>query len=252
MTQIVNELKLDAIAAQAQASLQQAAMRLQQALGKDLLSMTVVGSAATEAYRQGVSDINTVLVLKDLTRAQLDAIATQAKSLHKLNMGPPLLMTPEYIERSHDVFSVELLDFQHFGATIWGEDPFSRLTFKKTHVRLQCERELKAMLIRLRQGYIAAAGNKKLLQDLLVATAKASLPYLRAMLWIKDQPREAGVKTIVTNAGEALKLDIHVLADIMDRHYAKVRVQGDQMMYHFEKTYTAIEKLARWVDRFEV
>ena len=252
MVQIVNELKLDGIAEQTHASVRQAVNQFQTDLAKDLLSITVVGSAATETYQQGVSDINTVLLLRHLARTQLDVISGMAKSLHKLHLGPPLLMTPEYIERSYDVFGVELLDFQRFGVTIWGENPFGHLAFKQSEVRLQCERELKSMLIRLRQGYIAAAGNKRLLQDLLVATAKTSLPYLRAMQWLKDQTREASVEATVAGAGDALKLEIHVLADIARQHYARSRFQDNQLLDLFDKTYKAIETLASWVDRFEV
>ena len=39
------------------------------------------------------------------------------------------------------------------------------LTFKRSDVRLQCERELKADLIRLRQGYITAGGKDPLIGE---------------------------------------------------------------------------------------
>ena len=55
---------------------------------------------------------------------------------------------------------------------------------RRQNVRLQCERELKAMLVRLRQGYIAAAGDQRMVRDILISTAKGLTPLLRAMLWI--------------------------------------------------------------------
>ena len=61
-------------------------------------------------------------------------------------------MTPHYLACSRDVFPVEFLDFQLVHETILGEDPFVSLQVDKAHVRLQCERELKATLVRLRQG----------------------------------------------------------------------------------------------------
>ena len=98
-------------------------------------------------------------------------------------------MTPAYIDRSRDVFGIELLDFQLCHHTVLGDDPFAALSFAKVDVRLQCERELKASLIRLRQGYLAAGGNVLLVRDVLIAAVKALAPLLRAMLWLTDRER---------------------------------------------------------------
>ena len=70
-------------------------------------------------------------------------------------------MTPDYIRSSVDTFPLELIEIQQMHLTLFSEVSFDELTFQDGHVRLQCERELKALLIGLRQVLLASAGEEK-------------------------------------------------------------------------------------------
>jgi hypothetical protein len=245
-------LKLDAVPAQIREPLQLFAEKLRQGLSNNLRSITVVGSSLTDDYRPARSDINTVLVLNEQTLRCLNEIAGLAKPMSKKKISAPLLMTSSYIERSRDVFGVELLDLQLTHRTILGDDPFAQLTFDKKDVRLQCERELKAMLIRLRQGYIAAAGKKKLVHDVLIATAKALAPLLRAMLWLKDIDRPRTAAQTFTRAGAELSTNLDALAAVREAQYEKLRLSEAQMEETFDTVYRTVDQLSLVVDKLEV
>ncbi len=185
----LRELRLEGLRQQICEAVRGFAERLGAVLGDNLRSVTVVGSSLTDDFVAGESDINTVIVLEQQRPDSLRAIAGMAKSMSKRRLAAPLLMTADYIERSRDVFGIEFLDLQLTHKTILGADPFEKLTFGKGDVRLQCERELKATLIRLRQGYIASAGNRKLVRDILASAAGGLVPLLRAMLWLRGIDR---------------------------------------------------------------
>jgi hypothetical protein len=252
MSQDKTNLKLDVLNVQIRDCVKDFAEKLTAALGGNLKSITVVGSSLTDDFAPGQSDINTVIVLGEQTLNSLNAIAAMAKPMSKKKISPPLLMTPSYIERSLDVFGVEFLDFQLTHRTVLGDDPFADLTFDKKDVRLQCERELKAMLIRLRQGYIAAAANKKIVRDILISTARGLAPLLRAMLWLKDVDRAStGEATFVKAAGKfSIKTDSLVTAGKWRRE--KTRLSETEMENAFEAIYATIEQLADIVDELEV
>ena len=228
------------------------AEQVRAALGANLESVTVVGSALTSDYRAGASDINTVIVLGEYNLAALKAIVGLAKSMRKKRVSAPLLMTGSYIERSRDVFGVEFLDFQLTHRTVVGNDPFAELTFAKGDVRLQCERELKATLIRLRQGYIAAAGNRKLVRDVLISAAKGLAPLLRAMLWLKDGDRPRTMAATLVEAGSALSVDLEQVAQAARWRHEKARLDEGEILQAFEVVYRATDELARIVDGMEV
>lgn len=252
MTENKNNLKVDALHMQIRDSLKDFAERLLTSLGDNLQSITVVGSSLTEDFRPGQSDINTVLVLGRQSLESLNAVASLAKPMSRKKISPPLLMTLSYIERSRDVFGVEFLDFQLVHQTIMGDDPFTLLEFDKKDVRLQCERELKAMLIRLRQGYIAASANKKLVRDILISTAKGMVPLLRAMLWLKDIDRSARIEPTFVKASEEFSIDANPLTSAIKWRYEKTRLSETEMENAFESIYSVAEQLAGIVDNLKV
>lgn len=246
-----NALKLDAAPVQIRESIKVFAEKLITALADNLQSITVIGSSLTEDFKAGQSDINTVLVLGKQTLSSLNSIAALARPLRKKHISPPLLMTSSYIERSRDVFGIEFLDFQLTHQTIFGDDPLISLRFDKKDVRLQCERELKAMLIRLRQGYIAAAAHRKLVRDILISTAKGLLPLLRAMLWLKDIDRPTRAEPTFSKAAEEFSVNINFLETARKWQHEKLRPSVTEVENAFESVYTAVEQLALIVDKLE-
>lgn len=246
------DLKLEGIREEILVPLQTFAEKLREQTGENLQSITVVGSSLTEDFRPGQSDINTVLVLKKQVFDSLKAIASMAKSMSKNKLSAPLLMTTSYIEQSRDVFGIEFLDLQLTHRTILGEDPFAELSFGKKDVRLQCERELKATLIRLRQGYIASAGNKKLVGDILISAVKGLAGLLRAMLWLKDAERPVTDVEALRKAGEEFGLPAEMLVEVRGWRHRKARIDDSQVRVGFESVYTIVEQLANIVDKLEV
>ena len=252
MTENKNDLKLDVLHMQIRDSIKDFAERLLTALGDNLQSITVVGSSLTDDFKPDSSDINTILVLSKQNLASLNAIASLAKPMRRKRISPPLLMTQSYIERSRDVFGVELLDFQLAHETIMGDDPFTSLKFDKKDVRLQCERELKATLIRLRQGYIATAANKKLVQDILISATKQLLPLQRAMLWLKDSGRPAEIKPTLDKAASEFSININPMVRVLEWQHKKMRLSEAEMEHIFEASHATIEQMALIVDKLEV
>lgn len=245
-------LDVNALPAMIRESVKNFSERVSQALGDNLKSITVVGSSLTSDFRPGLSDINTVLVLDKQTTGALNAIASLAKPMSRKKISPPLLMTPSYIERSSDVFGVEFLDFQLTHRTVLGEDPFASLSFEKKDVRLQCERELKATLIRLRQGYIASAANRKLVRDILISAAKALAPLLRAMLWLKNIERAGETGPTFSKATDVFSVKMDPLIKADQWRHEKIRLSESEMENAFESIYSTVDKLADIVDKLEV
>jgi hypothetical protein len=245
-------LTLDALNLQVRDSVKVFAEKLLADLGDNLQSITVVGSGLTQDFKPGQSDINTVLVLGKQTLDSLNAVASLAKPMSRKKISAPVLMTPSYIERSRDVFGVEFLDLQLTHQTILGDDPFASLTFDKKDVRIQCERELKAMLIRLRQGYIAAAANKKLVRDILISTAKGLAPLLRAMLWLKDKDRTANRGPTFSTAASEFSINMDSLITVGKWQHQKIQLSKTEIENTFESVYSTVEQLAGTVDKLEV
>lgn len=223
---------------------------LVQALDADLQSLTLVGSAVTDDFVPGKSDINTVLVVNDIDAQLLSVLAAMGPEMGRKRLRAPLLMTPSYIQRSCDVFAVEWLDFQRFHQTIQGSDPFESLTFEKEHIRLQCETQFKSVLVRIRQGYIGSAEKKDALAALLSNAAKEVLPHLRAMLWLRDVERPGSSQETFEQVKLQYSVDLDSLKTAFAFRYEKLRKDLDEIKALFTRAYQAVKTLSDIADQW--
>jgi hypothetical protein len=154
-----------------QSSVQEYAALVQALAGERLLALTLFGEVADASRAGRTTAVQSVLVLDRLDLRFVRELGGQGPSLGRMGIQAPLLMTPEYIQASLDVFPIELLDIQRRHITLLGADHFAPLTFEKRDVRLQLERELKRELLQMRQGILTAAGRDHVLEDLYWAAA---------------------------------------------------------------------------------
>ncbi|MFI4910728.1 MAG: hypothetical protein ACIAQZ_03575 [Sedimentisphaeraceae bacterium JB056] len=217
----------------------------------NLISITITGSSLTDDYIKGKSDINTVLVFKEETMNVLNGISDLGRLLFKNHFDMPLIMIPSHIERSCDVFGVEYLDFQLNHKTIYGESPFKSLVIEKNDVRLQCEREFKANMIRLRQGYVASKVGPVKLVDILSSCASGLLPYLRAMLWLSDKEREPLIASTLESASNEFGFQVEPLAKLIGWKHEKPKPDKMELQDSFEYLYELIGSLSLLADKIE-
>jgi len=226
--------------------------RLEAGLGDNLKSVSVVGSSLTQDFEPKISDLNTVVLLDAYDIPALNAVAVLAAPMSRHKISPPLLVTPFYIDRSRDVFGVEFLDFQLIHETILGEDPFAPMHFDKQDIRLQCERELKAMLVRLRQGYIAAGADRRRVRDILISTAKGLAPLLRAMLWLTDADRPKTMDSTLRRAAGEFEVDLGAILAAHHWRREKLRLTDAEIESSFVAVLDAVDRLTTIVDGLEL
>ncbi|MFH0980308.1 MAG: hypothetical protein V2A79_02055 [Planctomycetota bacterium] len=184
-------------------------LALLQALAGERLRAVSLFGAAGEAARAGKPAlIQNVVVLDDVRLDFVRELGAQGPALGRLGIQAPLLMSPEYIAASLDVFPIELLDIQHRHLNVLGEDYFAPLKFDRTHVRLQLERELKRAIIHLRQDILTAGGRDKRLAEIYWAAAEHTLLLLRAVLWLHDKTVPAAAAGIVESAAKVCGVDL--------------------------------------------
>ncbi len=252
MTDTHHALRLNGIRETVRGPLKLLVDYLHTGLHDNVRSVTVVGSSLTEDFKPGVSDINSVVVLDRHSMPALTFVASLARPLRRQGLAAPLLVTPSYIERSRDVFGVEFLDFQLVHETIFGEDPFASLTFEKANVRPQCEREFKAMLIKMQQGYLTAGSDPRVLREEVIAAAKQLAPLLRAMLWMKDIERPKTMAASLRQASEQFNVELDAAIEADRWRQQKRRLTAAEAEAGFEDVFAAVETLSQIIDDFEL
>jgi hypothetical protein len=197
-------------------ALRQFAERIQKVTADDGLGWTLFGEIVEGDFDRQRHSIRSVLMLRSVRVDVLRRLGELGRQYGGLGLAPPLVMTPSFLDSVRDTFPLELIEVQQTLLTVFGPDYFSELSFADRDVRLQCERELRVMIIGLRQGLLAASGVQDRLALVRPDWIGALLRTLRGMLWLKGQRERLAAHQVVAELSRIVELPLsgirHILA----------------------------------------
>ncbi|MBI4848662.1 MAG: hypothetical protein HY808_08835 [Nitrospirae bacterium] len=215
-------------------------------------SIYVTGTSITDDFNEKTSDVNSVIVLKEMDLKFIELLSLLGKKYSKHRVAAPLVMTPEYIKTSLDVFPVEFLNFKLIHATAFGEDIFEGLEIGKPDLRHQCERELKVKLIALRQGYISSLGDRKILTEGLAKSITGYVPLFRGIIVLLGKQPPVNQGDVVRALSEAADINTDVFSKILRVKKEKVKLSMQELNTTFEDYYSATDKLGKIIDAINI
>ncbi len=155
---------------------------LSESLGDRLVSVVLYGSAARGDFQKKTSDLNLLVVLENLDPSTLETLSPIVAKWRRQRQPFPRLFSPELISDSADVFPIEFLDIQAHHVVLYGGDPFADVVIHRDQLRLQCERELREKMMRLREGYLETQGRPRALKRLLTESFTTFVALFRGCL----------------------------------------------------------------------
>ncbi len=227
-----------------QAPVRNLAQLLLELAGDNLQALAVFGTLLSEDFDPKRMSVRSVAVLKKMDLVLLDRLRSHGPRLGRRRLQAPLFMTERYIDQSRDSFPVELLEIQRLHAMVLGQDCFESLEFSRSDVRLQCERELKANLITLRQGLLSAHKDA-FIGPLLAAAMEQILRVLRAVLWLKDVESGPNAAAVVLAIDGLVDWKLPGLKNCLC-------VPAKASFKQFEQVYRDIESLSKYVNEISV
>ncbi|APR84345.1 Hypothetical protein A7982_09694 [Minicystis rosea] len=160
---------------------------LESALGNDLACLLIHGSAARGEYREGYSDLDLMVVLKEASRDKLAAIANPIQLARYAARIETMILASAEIPRAADVFPLLYDDIRRCHILLAGTDPFSALAISDRHRRLRIEQELREAQIRLRRAVIDAQGSRDALGGAVFRKLRQLRGSLRALLSLRGR-----------------------------------------------------------------
>ncbi len=246
------ELRLDGVREDVASKIAAFAEDILRGYDRGVHSFHLVGSAITPDYNEKRSDINSVVVLKEMDLGFLRFVAPLGRKHRKKAIAAPLIMTPEYISKSLDVFPIEFLDFKLIHKTVLGEDIFSELEIQKRHLRIQCERELKSKLIWLRQGYISSMGDKRLLTERLSESITGYMPLFRAIIYLLGYEPPVKRHDVVVMLKDITGIETDIFEKMLLLKRGAITLTSEELDRGFEEYYYATERIGNRIDELIV
>ena len=222
--------------------------RVREAGGTNVESVILFGSAVAGHFHPGLSNLNLLCILRDSSFRALQALTPAAKWWDRQKQPPPLCMTRQELERSTDVFTIELLDMQQHHRVLFGEDVLSGLSIPMDLHRVQVEYELREKLILLRQHVLVASENDSRLWDLLLHSAPSFATLFRHALIALGDGTQAARRDAVEALAKRIDFDASPILHVLDVREGKLDRKKIDVRDLAERYLSAVEKVAASVD----
>jgi len=224
----------------------------QTALGDNLESIILYGSGASGDYVPGRSNLNFLIVLKKVDLSQLRLCAPLIRKWGKRGVAIPIFLTRQDINSSTDVFSIEFLEIKENHTVVYGEDAVKDLPINIKNLRLQCEREIRGQLIRLRGAFLEAFYSQKQMEDLAGRSLTSFLPILRNLFRLLKMKMPSRREEIVEATVEKFSLNREVFSRLLALKKGQLKLKKLEMEALMEDYLEEIQKLAGAIDRLKV
>jgi len=223
--------------------------RMRQAAGENLQSVILYGSAANGEFHPEFSNVNLLCVVRETSFAALQAVAPAVEWWTKQKHHAPLLLTHEELERSADVFCIELRDMKQQHRVLYGEDVLRELRIPMHLHRAQLEYELREKTILLRERVLLASGNQKHLWELLLGSFSTFATLFRhALIAMGEAPPKAKRETMQALAAR-IQFDASAFLQLLDIREGKLDRKQLDVADVFTRYLAAVQQVTSAVDK---
>jgi hypothetical protein len=205
--------------------LDQLVARLRKALGPELVSVVLYGSAARGEHHADFSDINILCVLKAVTPVELRASEPVFRWWMDQGNPPPLMLSEHEVVTSTDCFAIEFHDMQQHHRILHGKDVVSQLVVDRKFYRAQVERELRAKLLRVRTKAASVLSDKEALARLLADSLSTFCVLFRHALLLSDAEDLVGNRAVVERAAQVFGIDVKPFLQLLEAREEKAKLK---------------------------
>lgn len=221
---------------------------LQSALGPNLSSVILYGSAARGDHAGINSDLNVMVEVENGSPLALEPAAPVQRKWKRDGNPPLLFVTGEWIRNSTDVFPLEFTDMLEAHRVLHGEDPLGGARVSRANLRHQCEHEIRSLVLHLRAAYLDAHGKASRLLELVVGSFGSMATVARASLRLVGDEVPLHNEEVLEAAARRFGLDGRALRAASEIKKGRKERDIDAMKSIFLGWFDQIAALGRALD----
>jgi predicted nucleotidyltransferase len=223
--------------------------RLRRDYGETLVSVVLYGSAASGEFHEKFSDLNVLVVLKQLGVRELTLGQETVRWWQKQKQPLPLLLGREEIENSSDVFPIEFLDIQHNHRVLDGEDVVAKFSIDTHDHRRQVEHELRAALLRLRGRFLGLQQDKSDVARLMLDSVSTFATLFRHALILAGGAAPVKKHEVFRAAAEKFAVSAEPFENLLAAREQNRKLAEGEVQPLFEAYLDQITRMAEAVDK---
>lgn len=215
-----------------------------------LSSVILYGSCAVDNCDNKFSDINVIVLIENLNANDLKNSNNLIKDWIKTKNPLPLFMDKEEWFNSSDIYPIEYSDIKDRYNILYGEDVVSSIAIETQNLRLQCELEVKNLLIKLRQTYLASSSDNKAIELLIKNSSKSFIAIFRAILRLTNTTVPSNHNEVINALAEIIEIDKEVFLKILEYRTDSKTLSKGEFQNTIQKLIDSTDKTLKYVDKF--
>lgn len=219
---------------------------LKNTLGENLLSVIAFGSQAN--VEDAKSNLNLMIVTNELTAENLYDISKPVKKWVKGKNPIPVIMNRDEWYSSFDVYAIEYADIKENYRIIYGEDLIPTISINKYFLRLQCESELKSLLLKYKNNFLMNIKSDREMKKLLNNVIKTLLVIFRSVLRLHDSAVPYRAVDIIEFASNYLSFNKIVMSKIAKVRYENEDYTKQELLFIEAELVKDIQNILKQVD----
>ncbi|MDH5562209.1 MAG: hypothetical protein OEY91_01110 [Nitrospirota bacterium] len=189
--------------------------QIQDDVGQDLGGLLLFGSAVRGDFIVGRSNLNILVIVRSLSVDLLQRAGRLHQQWEKHQIVAPLLMTEGDLVQSGRLFPLESLQMSQHHLVLAGQDPFMTLPIDPMCLAWECEHELMANVLRVRQRFIEGGGRIEAIQALLMLSITAVLPCIRGLFHLLQEPAKGKDIEILEHLPATFQFDSTTFLEVL-------------------------------------
>lgn len=223
--------------------------QLRAALGENLVSVVLYGSAVAAPGNPKPADYLTLIVTRQLGAAELNKARPAARAWVSAGFPLPVFFTEQEFVDSLDVFAVEFRHLKRAYRVLYGADLIAEREASPANLRAQIEYEMRGKLLRLRSLYLPEGASVERLTRLMTDSVVSFVRYLRPTLELVGEVPPLGRLTTVKQVGARLQVDVTPLERILRLRDEPVQLLEVEAQDLFASYVDCLSKLIAAIDR---
>ena len=215
-------------------------------LGENLVSIIAFGSQAN--VEDAKNNLNLMIVTDRINAEILYEISAPVKKWVNAKNAIPVVMNKAEWFSSFDVYAIEYSDIKDNHRIIYGEDLVSYIAINKYYLRLQCEAELKALLLKYKNHFLLNIKSDREMRKTLNNVIKTLLVLFRAILRLHDREVPYRAVDIIECAADYLSFNKIVLTKLAKVKYEKDSYNKQELIFIESEMLKDIQSMLHQVD----
>lgn len=215
-------------------------------LGENLVSVIAFGSQAQND--QVKNNLNLAIITNRLTAEELYDLSAPVKKWVKAKNPIPVIMNREEWYSSFDVYTIEYSDMKENYRILCGEDLVSELKIDKYYLRLQCEFEMKNLLLKYKNNFLLNIKSDKEMKRVLNQVIKTLVVIFRSILRLHDSAVPYRAVDIIEFASRYLSFNKIVLSKLARVKYENEDYTKQELIFIEAELLKDMQVMLRQID----